>query len=282
MGGGNTHTASLDTEAGRSSKKCQHLFSCFRCGDYLQQFLSSMAAKYELPEKVNEKCLRTPGRDVEVKTFKTNVAPEKETSESDYLVITCVGDCTGVQTKGVFIDDYRQVQPDVKSCKRPVIGVDFHLKTIKWQRRVTEEPVLTRIQFWEIAEQERFSNMTRLYFRFSHGALVFWGTRRPSTLEGATKWRQEVRNHLSSIPCVLVTDNVTKPGHEPLQWVGPGKIFESEVALDQFCKDHGFVDHFEIKSRDWKSGEKSVFGEAVNFLLKIIFNTEQKEANVIR
>jgi len=243
-----------------------------------------MATKYELPEKVNEKCLRTLGREVEMKTFKTNVAPERETSENNCLVnIVCVGGYTGgFRTKGVFIDDYRQVQPDVKSCKHPVIGVDFHVKTVKWQRREAEEPVLTMLQFWEFAEHERFASMTRPYYRLCDGALVFWGNCVPSSLEGATKWRQEVRNYSPSIPCVLITDNVTKPGQELLQWIGPGKIFESEVALDQFCKDHGFVDHFEIKSRDWESGEKSVLGEAVNCLLKIIFNNEQKEVNVIR
>ena len=243
-----------------------------------------MATIYELPEKVNEKCLRTLGSEVEMKTFQTNAIPGGDVSENDFLVkLVCVGDFTGgVQTKGVFIDDYRKVQPKVKSCKRPVIGVDFHLETIKWQRRETEEPVLTRLQFWEIGEQERFSKMTRLYFRFSHGVLVFWGNRQPSSLEGAAKWRQEVKNYLPSIPCVLITDNVTKPGQEPLQWIGPGKIFESEVALEQFCKDHGFVDHFEIKSRDWESGEKSVFGEAVNCLLKTIFDNEPNETNVIR
>jgi GTPase SAR1 family protein len=238
-----------------------------------------MATKYELPEKVNVKRLRTLGKEVEMKTFKTNAPPEGETGENACLVkIVCVGDCTdGVRTKGVFLDDYRQVQPRVNSFRRPVVGVDFHLKTILWQRSETEEPVLTRLQFWEIGKQERFSNMTRLYYRFSHGALVFWGTRNPSSLDAATKWRQEVRNHLPSIPCVLITDNVAKPGQEPLQWIGPGKIFESEVALDQFCKDHGFVDHFEIKSRDWESGEKSVFGQAVNCLLDEILQTEQKE-----
>ena len=243
-----------------------------------------MATKYELPDKVNEKCLRTLEREVEMKTFKTNVFPEGESSQNDFLVkLVCVGDFTGgVQSKGVFIDDYRKVQPDVKSYKPAVIGVDFRLKIIKWQRRETEEPVLTRLQFWEIGEHERFSNMTNLYFKFCHGVLVFWGTRRPSSLEGATKWKQKIKNYLPSIPCVLITDNVTTPGQEPLQWIGPGKIFESEVALDQFCKDHGFVNHFEIKSRDWESGEKSVFGEAVNCLLKIIFNNEQKETNVIR
>ena len=66
-------------------------------------------------------------------------------------------------------------------------------------------------------------------------------------------------------------------GQEPLQWIGPGKIFESDAALDQFCKDHGFVDHFEIKSRDWISGEKSVFGQTVNCLLDEIFQSSKKE-----
>ena len=90
--------------------------------------------------------------------------------------------------------------------------------------------------------------MTDVYYRLCLGAIVFWGIRNPSSLDGAIKWQQSIRKLLPSIPCVLVTDNVAK---EPLQWIGPGKIFESEVALDEFCKDHGFVDHFEIKSRDW-------------------------------
>ena len=203
-----------------------------------------MATKYELPEKVNEKCLRTLGREVEMKTFKTNVFPEGEASKNELLVkIACVGGYTGgLRTKGVFIDDYRQVQPDLKSCKQPGIGgVNFHLKTIQWQRRETEEPVSTILQLWEIGEHELYCAMTRIYLKFSDGALVFWGTCVPSSLEAAIKWRQVVRKYLPLIPCVLITDNVAKRGQEPLQWIGPGKIFESEVALDQFCKDHSFL-----------------------------------------
>ncbi|XP_078365615.1 ras-related protein Rab-38-like [Oculina patagonica] len=239
-----------------------------------------MATKYELPEEVNENRLRTLGKEVEMKTFKTNVPTE--TSDGYWLVkIICVGDYTGgVGTKGVFIDDYLQVRPPVKSYRRPVVGVDFNLKTIEWQRSEAERPFLMRLQLWEIAEQERFSNMTKVYYKDSLGAIVFWGTRRPSSLEGATKWRQDIKKKLPPIPCVLVTDNTVGP--EPIQWIGPGKIFESEEALDQFCKDHGFVDHFEIKSRDWESGEKSVFGQAVNRLLDEIFQNERKEASVIR
>ena len=45
----------------------------------------------------------------------------------------------------------------------------------------------------------------------------------------------------SPIPCVLVAENVADSCVNPLQWIGPGKIFESELALEQFCKDHGIV-----------------------------------------
>ena len=51
---------------------------------------------------------------------------------------------------------------------------------------------------------------------------------------------------------------------------GPGEKFESDMAFDQFWKDHGFADHFEIKARDWNSGENSVFGQAVNCLIEKI------------
>ena len=43
-----------------------------------------------------------------------------------------------------------------------------------------------------------------------------------------------------------MTENVADSCVNLLQWIGQRKIFESELALDQFYNDHGFVDHFEI------------------------------------
>ena len=235
-----------------------------------------MATKYELPEEVTVKRLRTLGKDVEMKTFKTNVAPEEETSDGDCLIkIICVGGMIGPHTKGMFIKDYCQIYRPEKAYLKPILCVDFHLKIIRKQRSEDEEPVLIRLQFWELAETKRFSNMTKVYYKGSLGAIIFWGTRNPSSLKRATEWIQDIRKYVPPIPCVLVTDNTVKP--EPLQWIGPGKIFESQEALDQFCEDHGFVDHFEIKSRDWESGEKSVFGQAVNCLLNMILSSEHEE-----
>ena len=100
-------------------------------------------------------------------------------------------------------------------------------------------------------------------------------------MDGVPKWLTLIKEVCPSIPCVLITDNFAKP-KEPLQWIGPGKMFESELVLDQFCKDQGFVGHFEIiKSRDWVSGEKSVFGQAVSCLLEEILLFEQRKSEEI-
>ena len=251
-----------------------------------------MAANYELPEEVNEKRLRTLGMEVEMTTFKTNVSHEVEAKDISrktlkqtshqmdngatvvkpfgrLVKLFCVGSDNypgGRDKKGVFIEDYLQVRsPQAPTqCRTPTTRVRFYFKMMTWQKK----DIKLHLQILEIAESDL--NAKAFYFQFSFGALVFWEAGDPSSLEGAKKWRQNIRQFLSSIPCVLITDNVPEPGQEPLQWIGPGKIFENDLALDQFCKDHGFVDHFEIKLRDWESGQKSVLGQAVNSLLNII------------
>lgn len=231
-----------------------------------------MATKYELPEEADVNLLSNLGKEVEMKTFKTNVPPTSKCDKDQVLIIKllCVGDYTGgVGRKGVFINDYLQVTPPVPTYQSPVIGCDFHLKITKRKKGEDHDPITIMLQFWEIGEQERFcTRMTNLYYRDSHGASVFWGPGNSSSLDGAPKWLNDVKNKACpSIPCVLVTVNLSK---KPLY--GSGEQFESEMAFDQFWKDHGFVGHFEIKFRDWESGENSVFGQAVNCLIENILS----------
>ena len=227
-----------------------------------------MVTKYELPEEANVKLLSNLGEEVEMKTFKTNVPPTSECDKDQVLIIKilCLGDYTGgVGRKGVLIKDYLQVTPPVPTKQPPVLGCVFHLKTVKWKKGEDHDPITITLQFWETGEQERLPRMTNVYYRNSHGALVFWGPGNSSSLDGSPKWLNDVNRVCPSISCVLVTVNLSK---KPLY--GPGEKFESEMAFDQFWKDHGFVAHFEIKARDWKSGGKSVFGQAVNCLIEKI------------
>ena len=243
-----------------------------------------MASNYELPDEVNDTRSKSVEKKVEMKTFTSNVGLEELTIESDrqgeelLIKIVCVGGFTGgVGTKGVFIDDYLEVWPPVQTYRSLLIGANVCLKTIRWQRSDAEKPISIKLQLWEIAEHQGFSNMAKICFRDCLGALVFWGTRTPSTLNEAVLWREIVKEFCPYAPCVLVTDNV---GKEPLKWIGGGETFDSEIAFNQFCEEHRFVDHFEIVSRDWKSGEKSVFGQAVNCLLKKIFQSEEEETTI--
>ncbi|CAH3189739.1 unnamed protein product [Porites evermanni] len=234
-----------------------------------------MATKYELPEEANVKLLSNLGEEVEMKTFKTNVRSTLEYDENQRLLIKilCLGDYTGgVDRKGVLIKDYLQVTPPAPNPSivhlGPLIGCDFHLKTIKWEKVGDHNPwpITIKLHLFEVAEQERYcTHMRNVYYRDSHGALIFWGRGNSSSLDGAPKWLKDVNRTCPSILCVLVTDNTS---NKPLY--GPGEKFENKMAFDQFWKDHGFVGHFEIKSRDWESGENSVFGQAVNCLIEKI------------
>ena len=96
------------------------------------------------------------------------------------------------------------------------------------------------------------------------GPLFFWIPEHPSSLREALKWKEAVVQfaHLQ-IPCVLVAFNPTI-----LERMGEGKIIESQVALEHFCRDHaGFDSWFEMKSRGW-NGE--VFEQALSFLINQI------------
>ena len=226
---------------------------------------TATATKYEKPEEENRVLLQSLGAEVEMTTFKTNVPQQQESDEkSDILLkIVCVGDYTaGVDTKGLLIRDYTRT-------RLVVSFIDFYIHRIKWETDSTHRKRHSiLLQFWEIAEQERFGCMTRVYYKGASGALVFWGPNRPSSLKGALAWKEDIQKKAGhKIPLILVTDNTRQK-----QWIGPGKMFDSTEKVDEFCQENDFVTWFELTSRDWDSGEDSVFGQAVHRLIGEILN----------
>ncbi|XP_013372131.1 PREDICTED: ras-related protein Rab-32 [Chinchilla lanigera] len=123
---------------------------------------------------------------------------------------------------------------------RATIGVDFALKTLHWDSRT-----LVRLQLWDIAGQERFGNMTRVYYKEAVGAFVVFDISRGSTFKAVLKWKNDLDSkvHLPNgnpIPAVLLAnkcDQIRDSGHSPSQ-------------MDQFCKDHGFSGWFETSAKD--------------------------------
>uniref|UniRef100_A0A8C4RQT8 RAB38, member RAS onco family n=1 Tax=Erpetoichthys calabaricus TaxID=27687 RepID=A0A8C4RQT8_ERPCA len=81
----------------------------------------------------------------------------------------------------------RSVHQNYSPNYRATIGVDFALKVLNW-----DADTVVRLQLWDIAGQERFGNMTRVYYREAMGAFIVFDITRPSTFEAVMKWKEDL------------------------------------------------------------------------------------------
>jgi len=89
---------------------------------------------------------------------------------------------------------------------RATVGVDFALKVLRW-----DENTVVRLQLWDIAGQERFGNMTKVYYKEAVGAFIVFDATKGATFEAVVKWKNDLdaKVHLgdgSPIPCVLLAN----------------------------------------------------------------------------
>lgn len=143
---------------------------------------------------------------------------------------------------------------------RATIGVDFALKVLNWDSRT-----LVRLQLWDIAGQERFGNMTRVYYKEALGAFVVFDLSRSSTFEAVLKWKSDLDSkvHLPNgnpIPAVLLANKCDQKKEGS----------QSPSQMDQFCKDHGFTGWFETSAKDNVN-----IDEATRFLVEKILANQQ-------
>ena len=97
-----------------------------------------------------------------------------------------------------------------------------------------------------VTGQERFGNMTRVYYREAMGAFIVFDATRPTTFEAVTKWKEDLDSKLMlangrSIATVLLA-NKCDQGRDEF-------INNNGVKMDQFCKDNGFMGWFETSAK---------------------------------
>uniref|UniRef100_A0A3P9HCF6 Ras-related protein Rab n=1 Tax=Oryzias latipes TaxID=8090 RepID=A0A3P9HCF6_ORYLA len=123
---------------------------------------------------------------------------------------------------------------------RATIGVDFALKVINWDSKT-----LVRLQLWDIAGQERFGNMTRVYYKEAVGAFVVFDVTRGATFEAVSKWKHDLDSKVkltngNPIPAVLLANKCDQKKESP----------NNTPLMDKFCKDTGFLGWFETSAKD--------------------------------
>lgn len=142
---------------------------------------------------------------------------------------------------------------------KATIGVDFGLKELHWEHNTI------RVQLWDIAGQERFGNLTRVYYKEAVGALVVHDITKPDSLEAATKWKNDIDHKVylpddTPIPCVLLCNKCDLPN----------RITRSQAEMDKFCKDHGFINWFETSAKENRNVD-----DACGFLINKILEHDK-------
>jgi len=144
---------------------------------------------------------------------------------------------------------------------RATIGVDFALKVLRW-----DPETVVRLQLWDIAGQERFGSMTRVYYKEAVGAFVVFDVTRGATLEAVHKWKADLDSKVvlpdgRSIPAVLLANKSDQPKEG---------LAANREKMNEFCQQEGFSAWFETSAK-----ENINIDESANFLVSKILEMDK-------
>jgi small GTP-binding protein len=134
------------------------------------------------------------------------------------------------------------------TCKN-TMGVDFSLKVLS--------PSDITLQIWDIAGQERFGQMTRVYYQAAVGAMVVCENHSEDSLEHAVKWKNDIDSKVflagtaQAIPAVLLLNKCDL-----------GNEFMADAEVDAFAKQHGFAGWMRVSAKEGTNVNKA-FAELV-------------------
>lgn len=161
-------------------------------------------------------------------------------SEEHLYKILMVGDIGTGKTSIIK----RYVHNIFSTNYKSTIGVDFALKLIEW-----DDNIKIKLQIWDIAGQERYGNMTRVYYKDAVAAFVVFDVSRLDTFENVRKWKSDIDSKITisaeeSIPVILLANKIDSISEDD----------ETLKALfgnmNQFCKDNDFAAWFKVSAKD--------------------------------
>ncbi|KAE8623627.1 hypothetical protein XENTR_v10005678 [Xenopus tropicalis] len=108
--------------------------------------------------------------------------------------------------------------------------VDFALKVVQWSDTET-----VRLQLWDIAGQERFASMTRLYYKQASACVIMFDLTNSESFRNCQMWKDDLDNKVilpngDFVPCILLANKCD---------LSPWAV--SRQQIDQFSKENNFI-----------------------------------------
>ncbi|KAF7281916.1 hypothetical protein GWI33_004037 [Rhynchophorus ferrugineus] len=99
---------------------------------------------------------------------------------------------------------------------------------------------------WDIAGQERYGNMTRVYYKEAVGAFIVFDVTRRTTFESVINWKTDLDSKAqlpdgSPIPCILLANKCDQPKEG---------LITNSAKMDEYCKNNGFTAWMETSAKD--------------------------------
>ncbi|CAG5136800.1 unnamed protein product [Candidula unifasciata] len=158
--------------------------------------------------------------------------------------VIIIGDPTVGKTS--FVQRY--VNDSYRRDYKMTIGVDFALKVIKWSDKCN-----IKLQLWDIAGQERFTSMTRVYYKDAHACLVMFDLTQKNTFQNSIKWKKDLDQKCnltdgSPVPCLLLANKCDE--------VDQREVTQGEI--EDMCKEHDFIGWSETSVKEGVMIEESM------------------------
>ncbi|XP_028266391.1 ras-related protein Rab-7L1-like isoform X2 [Parambassis ranga] len=162
----------------------------------------------------------------------------RKTMTEHLLKILIVGD--GNVGKSSFV--HRYVSGQFNKTYKMTVGVDFSVKLLHWSE--TEK---VRLQLWDIAGQERFISMNRIYYKGAVGCVVMFDVTNSSSFLSCRHWKQDLDNKAmlpsgDSIPCILLANKCDL-----------AQRVVSADSIKEFSKANGFKTWMETSVKENKN-----------------------------
>lgn len=162
----------------------------------------------------------------------------------DYLFkVLVVGDSTVGKTSllnryvhDVFGKDYKAT-----------MGVDFALKVVQWS-----DTEMVRLQLWDIAGQERFTSMTRLYYKQASACIVMFDLTSHDSFRSCQMWKNDLDDKVTlpngePVPCILLANKCD---------LSPWALTREQI--DKFSKENNFIGWTETSIKENKNVNESM------------------------